>query len=286
MFIFITWKGWWKDASHREVLGRSVPMPGRWTFISGLCSAAIIGTTTLAYTLPGASIVFMMLLMRGGVLALAPLVDLWIGRKVRWPSWVALALSLGALGAATGPGVSLELTVVAVVDVTVYLLAYFVRLFAMSHLAKSGDPAVARRYFVEEQMVATPALVFVLITLALVGGDGVLGDIRDGFTEFFARGHMLAEVAVGVLSQGTGIFGGLILLDGRENSFSVPVNRASSVLAGVVASAAMSMWLGVPGADASELLGAGFLVAAMLVLAVPTVLAARRAARAVLAPGP
>jgi len=33
-----------------------------------VCTAGIIGTTTLAYTFEGVSIVFVMLLMRGGVL--------------------------------------------------------------------------------------------------------------------------------------------------------------------------------------------------------------------------
>ena len=228
MFVFLSLKRWWRYAGHREVLGLRVPVPGRWTLLSGLCSAAIIGTTTLAYTLPGASIVFMMLLMRGGVLVLAPVVDALSGRRVRWPSWVALGLSLGALGVATGTNVSFTLTLVAVLDVGVYLTSYFFRLRAMSHLAKSGDPAVSIRYFVEEQMVATPALVGVLAVLALLGGDGgILGDIRDGFTGALSRGHLLEEVTVGLLSQGTGMFGGLILLDSRENAFTVPVNRAA-----------------------------------------------------------
>ena len=49
---------------------------------------------------------------------------------------------------------------------------------------------------------------------------------------------------IGVLSQGTGIFGGLILLDRRENTFCVPVNRASSILAGVLASLSLAFFFG------------------------------------------
>ncbi|NVJ14797.1 hypothetical protein HV826_11570 [Myxococcus sp. AM010] len=284
MFAFLTWMRWWRHAGHRQVLGLQVPVPGRWTLLSGFCSAAIIGTTTLAYTLPGASIVFMMLLMRGGVLVLAPLVDVLSGRRVRWPSWVALGLSFAAVAVAAGSSVSPTLTLLATVDVGVYLAAYFFRLRAMSQLAKSGEREVSIRYFVEEQMVATPVLVSTLAMLALIGGDGVLGDIRDGFTGAWSRGHLASEVAVGLLSQATGIFGGLILLDGRENAFCVPVNRASSVLAGVVATVVMSVTLGQPGAGALELVGAALVVASMAVLAVPTVLAARRKAGAQTAP--
>ncbi len=277
MFCFLTVMGWWRYATHRTVLGVSVPSPGRWTFMSGLCSAAIIGTTTLAYTFDGTSIVFMMLMMRGGVLVLAPIVDAVSNRRVQWPSWVALGLSLGAVGVATGPGADLRLSLAALIDLGVYLLAYFFRLRAMSHLAKSEDPVVSIRYFVEEQMVATPAIVLTLAVLALVGEGRVMLEIREGFTEFLARGRMLEEVCVGLLSQGTGVFGGLILLDHRENAFTVPVNRASSILAGVLATAVLSAWLGQRGVEGRELLGALLVLAAMLVLSVPLVLKARRA---------
>jgi hypothetical protein len=279
MFAFLTLRGWWQYAGRRSFFGVSVPWPGRWTFLSGLCTAAIIGTTTLAYTFTGTSIVFMMLLMRGGVLVLAPLVDLWSGRRVRWPSWVALGLSLGAVVVATGPAVKLAVSLAAMIDVGVYLLGYFFRLRFMSHLAKAEDPKASLRYFVEEQMVATPAIVFVLGVLALVGEGRVLLDIRHGFTGFFERGQLTRELLVGLLSQGTGIFGALILLDHRENSFCVPVNRASSVLAGVVATWGLAHWLGMRGAGTRELVGALLVMVAIALLSVPSLLKAHRASR-------
>ena len=51
--------------------------------ISGVATAVIIGTTTLNYTFVGISILFALLLMRGGVLILAPIVDTLLGRQVR-----------------------------------------------------------------------------------------------------------------------------------------------------------------------------------------------------------
>ena len=80
---------------------------------------------------------------------------------------------------------------------------------------------------------------------------------------------------VGLLSQGTGIFGGLILLDKRENTYCVPVNRSSSILAGVVASFSLAAWLGMAAPSAYELAGAGLVVAAILVLTIPPMLAKR-----------
>jgi hypothetical protein len=286
MFLFLTARGWWSYAGTRTMLGVRVPFPNLWTFLSGLCSAAIIATTTLAYTFSGTSIVFMMLLMRGGVLILAPLVDVLSRRRVAWPSWVALGLSLSAVAVATAPGVDARVTAAALVDLGVYLLGYFIRLRFMSHLAKAHDPAASIRYFVEEQMVATPALITVLVGAALIGEGPVLSDIRHGFTDVLARGQMLNELLVGVLSQGTGVFGGLILLDHRENSFCVPVNRASSLVAGVVATGLLSVLLGLPGVGGRELLGAACVMAAMLVLGLPTVLKARGAAAAPAGPEP
>ena len=68
MLTCLTVARWWRFAGRRELFGVVVPWPGRWTFLSGLCTAAIIATTTLSYTFSGVSIVFVMLLMRGGVL--------------------------------------------------------------------------------------------------------------------------------------------------------------------------------------------------------------------------
>ena len=87
-------------------------------------------------------------------------------------------------------------------------------------------------------------------------------------------------IFVGLCSQGTGIFGGLILLDKRENTFCVPVNRASSVLAGIVASFGLWLFLGHKTPSAQELLAALLIVEAIGVLALPTLLEKRAAAQA------
>lgn len=281
MFVFLWLSGWWRFASRRRLFGVDVPVPTRWTFLSGLCSATIIGTTTLAYTFSGTSIVFMMLLLRGGVLALAPAVDALTGRRVQWFSWVALLLSLGALVVAFAEKGGFHITVVAAVDVLAYLLAYFIRLRFMSRLAKSGDEAANRRYFVEEHLVSSPALLVCLVVAAAIGGDGLLGELRRGFSEVFASsGIVWGAVLIGVLSEGTGIFGGLILLDKRENTFCVPVNRSSSILAGVVGSFGLTALSGDAPPSGFELAGAAMIIGAIVFLTIPPMLARRRFARA------
>ncbi len=275
MLAFLSASGWWKHAGHRTLFGRRVPVPGPWTALSGLATAAIIATTTLAYTFEGVSIVFMMLLMRGGVLVLAPIVDALTGRKVRASSWLALALSLAALVVATADRSRPELTTVAALDVGLYLAGYFVRLRFMSRLAKSDDRAASIRYFVEEQMVATPAVVAFLAVVAMVGHGPTMLAVRHGFTSLWTTDALVPALVIGLLSQGTGVFGALILLDGRENAFCVPVNRASSVLAGVLASAVLAGLALAEPVPTSELLGAALVLGAIVALAAPS-LARRR----------
>jgi hypothetical protein len=214
----------------------------------------------------------MMLLLRGGLLMLAPVIDLVSRRKVQALSWVALGLTLSSLLVTLIDNEDgFALPMVAVADVAAYLLAYFVRLRFMSKLAKSNDAEVTRRYFVEEQLVSTPAAFLALCVLAAIGG-GPLDQIRRGFTEIPFSSMVIWPLVIGVMSQGTGIFGALVLLDKRENTFSVPVNRASSMLAGV--SATLIMWalgLGKP-LDWREAIGAGLVIAAIVVLSLPSLL--------------
>ena len=98
--------------------------------------------------------------------------------------------------------------------------------------------------------------------------------LRLGFTAPGPPAIVLAIAAIGLFSQGTGIFGALVLLDSRENSFCVPVNRASSVLAGIVASASLAALSGGRGVPNAELLGAGLVLVAVAVLAAPAITAA------------
>lgn len=291
MFVFLTTKGWWSYATQWKLGSLSLPRPTKWTALSGVFTATVVITTTLAYTFSGVSIVFIMLLMRGGVLIIAPVTDAIARRKVKPPSWIGLGLSLAALLVAEHGG-DYRMTLVTVINVSAYLLGYFVRLRLMSRLAKGDDDATNTRYFVEEQMVGTPFLLMVLSILALTApavkpahaGDWLrfTTGLRDGFTAFFHRPASVigAVTVIGILSQGTGIFGGLILLDKRENTFCVPVNRASSILAGVVASFSLALFAHERWPNVWELAGATLVVLAIAVLSAPSILEKRRLARA------
>jgi len=218
-----------------------------------------------------------MLLMRGGVLVIAPTVDALTGRHVNWYSWAALACAMAAVLLGMGDTKSYTMSLVAAVNIIVYLTAYFIRLRFMSRLAKAESGDTNRRYFVEEQMVAGPVLLLGLCLAAIFGGQGqVIADLRAGFLDFWGTPLLGALVVVGLFSQGTGIFGSLIFLDKRENSFCVPVNRSSSVLAGVIASFLVASYSGKAIPAGSQLLGAAAIIIAILFLSVPPMLQKRR----------
>src|SRR5205085_2448036 len=181
IFSFITVMKWWRYAGRREFFGVSVPWPRRLTFLSGICMATIIGTTTLAFTFGGISIVLVLALLRGGVLIIAPLVDAVFRRRVRWFSWAAMLISLLAVLIVLSDAANYKLRLVALVDVAAYLTAYFFKLQFMTQLAKTNEPHATLRYFVEEQMVASPLLLVALGVLAALGGGEMLG-FRLGFT--------------------------------------------------------------------------------------------------------
>lgn len=287
MFLFLTLSGWWKFATHSKLFGISFPRPQWFTFLSGICTAGVIITTTLAYTFSGVSIVFAMLLMRGGVLVLAPIIDAIAvkrKRKIYWPSWVASGLSLAALFLAFTGKVDTNLSIIATIDISLYLTCYFVRLFYMSNRAKSTDPDEKRRYFTEEQLVANTVLPLALIAVALVGSqmspESIPAKIYAGFVDFPSKGYFWQALLIGVFSYGTGLFGSLIFLDKRENTFTVPANRASSVVSGVIATYLLSTFYGQNSPSNEELIGVILIIGTIFFLGYRSVVEKKRAKKA------
>lgn len=266
MIVSFTALGWWKIPQQVRLAGVSLPRPRVATLVSGVATGAIVVTTTLAYTFEGVSIPFVMLLMRGGVLVLAPIVDRLAGRRPKWFAWVALALSVAALFDALLEARDVRLPIACAADVALYLVGYFVRLRAMGRLGKTSDPKQGIRYFVEEQMVATPVATLGLAALAvaLPGSSGA--ELREGFLAMWRSPVAPWVILMGLFSQGTGMFGGLVLLDARDHSFCVPLNRASSVLAGLVAASLLAAMSVAPAPGLGEVMGAGLLLLAVLTL--------------------
>ncbi len=273
MFAFWWRAGWWQDAARARPWrpgGLLLPRPRPGTWLAGLCVAGISASTTLAFTFDGVSIVLALLLMRGGILVMAPVIDALQGRGIRPRAWLGFALTLAALLLSlrgnAGGGIPRGCAVV----LAVYFVSYFVRFWLMTRLAKSPDHLANRRFLIEEQMVGNALLVIGILALAAKGGAGAAGELRRGLLGLWGdAGLCAALLAMGLCSAGTGMFGTLVFLDPRENTFCVPLNRAASLLAGVLASLLLWALFGTSAPRAAELAGVGLVVAALAVAAWP-----------------
>lgn len=278
-YLFVWASGWWREAHSGEVLGVRLPLPTRWTLLSGIGAALLLCTVPLSFTFRGVSIPFMQLLMRGDVLIVAPLVDLLLGRRVRWYSWVALALvGLGLCLTIHARG-GLRLPPLAIATVVLYTVGFLIRLLVMTKIAKSGDARSNRGYFVEEKLVAIP-LALIGLALFSVCGIGAQGnELSFGFVAIWTSGRMTWMCVLSVLMFVVSVFSILILLDRRENTYCVPLERSASVLAGIAATYVLAGVRLSAAPTAAELAGALLLVLAIALLSLAPRLTSRSPAR-------
>ena len=269
LLTYITLMDGWHTLGRQQILSFSFPIPRLQTFISGLATAVIIATTTLNYTFTGISILFALLLMRGGVLIMAPIVDTLFRRRVRWNSWLALGLSFLAIRIAFADVDNYQMTLLAALNVSAYLLGYIFRLQFMTRLAKSEQQLENRRFFLEETMVAAITLMVVPAILAVIGQGAILQQLRSGYTSFLTTPLMLPALGIGFLYACLYFFGSHIYLNPRENTFAIPLNRCSSLMSGLVASLGLTLLLGQKLPSNSQLIAAGIIIMALLVLSFP-----------------
>lgn len=204
-------------------------------FVAGMGTMLIVATTTLAYSFAGVSILLALVLMRGGVLMLSPLLDTVFGFRISLNSFLALLLSLGAVLVAIHGTSLATLNAAVLTNLCLYLLGYTLRLPVMNKIAKRRSFSGAVRYFIAEQAVCYPALLIALLLVAVSNAGEIGPAVRDGFLGIWASDG-LTSVMIGGLYGLLFVFGTLIYLDPRENTFCIPLNRSASVLAGIIAS--------------------------------------------------
>jgi len=265
-YLFIWLSGWHRDANAVQVAGRRLPMPTRYTLMSGFGTALVLFTVPLSFTFQGVSIPFIQLLMRGDILVIAPLVDLMFGRRVRWWSWTALALVLIALVITVGDRGGLNLPPLAILTVVLYTAGYFVRLAVMTKVSKGHGQASIRKYFVEEKIVAMPLSILVLALISASGIGAQAGELEFGFIGVWSDPILMPLIVIAVTMTAIAILSIIILLDPRENSYCVPMERAASLLAGIMAALLLAWFWGQPEPRPAELAGALILIAAVVVL--------------------
>ena len=203
----------------------------RATLTAGLCSVLILVSSTAGYALPAVSLVLPLLLNKGGVLAMAPLLDRRRGVVVTPRAWLVLALAVCGMACGVVPGLMTAAapTLLALALSGAYLLGYVGKLSVIG--GQKGNSTFLR----EEMSVTTAAALPVALALGFLFSPAPVAALSAGL------GNPWVYVA-GLASQGCGYFGGLLLMRQAPHSLCVPLNRAASVLAGLLASCALGRW--------------------------------------------
>jgi hypothetical protein len=267
-YLFIWLSGWYRHAHNTQFAGYTVPVPTRYTFISGLGTALVLFTVPLSFTFTDVSIPFVQLLMRGDILIIAPIVDAIFGRRVRWWSWTALAMVFVALFLVIQQRGGLHLPPLAIATVVLYAVGYFTRLWVMTRVSKDGDPNSVKRYFVEEKIIALPISIVALGIVSVSGVGSQAGMLSFGFLGVWNDPVLWPLMGVAITLTIVSVFAAIILLDPRENSYCVPLERSSSLLAGLVAAYLLHWGWGLPAPTRMEVIGAGILMLAITLLCV------------------
>ena len=267
-YLFIWLSGWHRDAHAVKLAGLRLPVPTGATLLSGIGTALVLFTVPLSFTFTDVSIPFIQLLMRGDILVIAPLVDLMFGRRVRWWSWVALVLVGIALTLVVHQRGGFNLPPMAIATVVLYTVGYFLRLAVMTRQAKRGEASQVRGYFVEEKVIALPLSVLALALVSVSGLGNQADELSWGFRQVWHDPVLWPLVGAGFTLTIVSVFAAVILLDPHENSYCVPLERSSSLLAGLAAAYLLHWLWGLPAPTTTELAGAALLIAAIVLLTV------------------
>lgn len=250
------------DRPHQSLLSCINPhLFRRDVVIAATASAAIIVSSTLAYAMPGVSLLLPLLLMKGGPNLWAPIIDTMRGSTITHRARVVFSLALVAVVAALWSKVTVTASIAVTATVgcaLVYMLAYFPKLRILAKYR--GDLVFLIADMTTTLLIALPAVVALVWLRYGAGGlwqsVQLLGDYRVW--------------AMGAASEGAGLFGGLVFLAKTESTLSVPINRCSSLLGGTAAT--LALWwldggtlLGWAGRNVPELIGVVAMLAALVI---------------------
>ncbi len=245
--IFFTLSGWWKYIAKVRIWKFEIPVPRIYTFFSGLCIVGQIFTVIWLYAFKGISIVFAALLMKGGVIILAPIVDSVLKnkrRKIFWPSWIAAVLSLCAMIIAFIEKGDTALTLVCLLDIAIYLTAYFVKLTIISLWSKDSHATNKKRFIAEEQLSMLICMIIIIFIGVIIGSgstDGIFREMWRGVFVLPAKGFIVEPILIGMAGFCAGVFASVVFLDRRENTFCVTMIQSSSIIAGTIATILLAL---------------------------------------------
>lgn len=224
--------------------------------VAGAASAAILVSSTLAYSRPEVSLLLPLLLMKGGVNLWGPVVSWLRGDGVTARARAVLVLALAAVVAVLWNKLSLTASFAVGITVAyacVYVVAYFPKLEVISRYRGDVDFLIAE--LTTTLIIALPVAIVVSWVRAwqqshLEGAvepasiAAVLLSLHHVVAASTASiGALLCKPMFWVMalaSEGAGLFGGLVFFARVSSTLSVPLNRCTSLLGGFVAT--VTLW--------------------------------------------
>lgn len=267
--LVVAFAGWWRlPRSVDRVRLLAVMIP------SGICTAVVVPTTTLIYSLP-ITVMVAMVIMRGSVIVVSRLVDAVqirqgiLKRRVFMEENVAVVFSLGAVAIhllfTEG---KVKLTPAAVWILTSYVAAYAVRIYLMNWF-KNTNAAVGvdnRSYFAIEQIVASVVLATGMGAVLLsMPAEGPLAGL--GGAVLHPHASWLPALGAGMIYGVVAFFSVFIFMfKGRSATFAGLVNRLTSLVAGTAATLLSALLLGAKLPKVADWVSLGFILVAVAFL--------------------
>ncbi|HRF67065.1 MAG TPA: hypothetical protein PK605_11395 [Ignavibacteria bacterium] len=244
---------WYRMASnsYANFMGMKIPSELLYIIPSGVCTAVVIPTTTLMYTLP-ISVMVAMVIMRGSIIVISRIIDAIqikqgiLTKRVYWEENVAVLFAVIAVSANLvnlKPG-SFDFvgSTAAMSILTAYLIAYSIRIYIMNYYKNTRGKGVKqdnKAFFAIEQIAATLSMLIGGIILFnatdLFGWDLTqIVQFREAFTapDSLWGWAMISGLAFGLLAFFS-VF--IFMFKGRTATFAGLVNRLTSLIAGTAA---------------------------------------------------
>ncbi|MSP59124.1 MAG: hypothetical protein EXR72_02085 [Myxococcales bacterium] len=249
---------WYRLQSNGPITWGGLRFPREYLYIipSGICTAVVIPTTTLMYTL-GISVMVAMVMMRGSVIVISRAVDALqirqgiLKRKVYREEDVAVAFALGAVAVGLGGVKAGDFDFVhspaAVTILGSYIVAYAIRIYLMNYFKNTRAAGVKldnKGFFAVEQIAA--AVVMLGVGIACFFSASRLVQISVFHQAIVAPRPLwgwalLAGGAYGMVAFFS-VF--IFMFKGKTATFAGLVNRLTSLVAGTTATLILAFAFG------------------------------------------
>ena len=282
VFPIVVARKWYRLHSNASVTKFGLTFPSEYLYIipSGICTAIVIPTTTLMYTLP-ITVMVAMTIMRASIIIISRLVDAiqirqgLLDKHVYKEENIAIVLALGAVGvhlyfgAKEDTGFDFLHNTAALVILGCYITFYAIRIYLMNYFKNTRAAGVKldnQGFFAIEQFAAMAAMAIIASSLLLLAGDGPRMTLfRAAISSPPATWHwgIIAGAPFG-LAAFFSVF--IYMFKGRTATFAGLVNRLTSLVAGTVAT--LLFWVAFDGTppETQDWLALGFIVLAVFFL--------------------